>query len=315
MWRAFNQAFNNFWNPTPELQAAMKLPTFGDRYKAQWEASWHWPVIWRRAVVIFVGLLLLNVGYFAVRGEHQGEARFADALEQAAQQVRAAKPGSEQDSARQNIQKAFDRLAGSANKSLVQFLAEVTHVEVYDDAGMGEFCKRLDLSLCEHADAVTRRARLNVGTIFYCQFSSECFDDLIHMPPPSSREDVPLRTHGGIFVVPVEINGAITLEFGIDSGAADVSIPNDVFSTLKRTGTLKDSDILGQKTYVLADGSKSQSVTFRIRSLKVGDKVVENVTGSVAPSGGTLLLGQSFLGRFKAWSIDNIKHKLVLEAQ
>lgn len=129
----------------------------------------------------------------------------------------------------------------------------------------------------------------------------------------SSREDVPLRTHGGIFVVPVEINGAITLEFGVDSGAADVSIPNDVFLTLKRTGTLKDSDILGQKTYVLADGSKSQAATFRIRSLKVGDKVVENVTGSVAPSGGTLLLGQSFLGRFKAWSIDNKKQTLVLE--
>ncbi len=130
---------------------------------------------------------------------------------------------------------------------------------------------------------------------------------------PSSREDVPLRTHGGIFVVPVEINGAITLEFGVDSGAADVSIPNDVFSTLRRTGTVKDSDLLGQKTYVLADGSKSQSVTFRIRSLKVGDKIVENVTGSVTPSGGTPLLGQSFLGCFKAWSIDNKKQTLVLE--
>ena len=57
---------------------------------------------------------------------------------------------------------------------------------------------------------------------------------------PSSRADVTVRKNGGIFVVPVEINGAITLEFGVDSGAADVSIPLDVFSTLKRTGTLKD---------------------------------------------------------------------------
>jgi predicted aspartyl protease len=113
--------------------------------------------------------------------------------------------------------------------------------------------------------------------------------------------------------VPVEINDVITLEFGVDSGATDVCIPLDVFSTLKRTGTIRDSDILGQKTYLLADGSKSQSVTFRIRSLKVGDKLVENVSGSVTPSGGTLLLGQSFLGRFKAWSIDNAVHKLVLE--
>ena len=132
---------------------------------------------------------------------------------------------------------------------------------------------------------------------------------------PSSTADVTVRKNGGIFVVPVEINGAITLEFGVDSGAADVSIPLDVLSTLKRTGTLKDSDIIGRSTYVLADGSKSQSVTFIIRSLKVGDRVVENVTGSVAPSGGTLLLGQSFLGRFKTWSIDNKTQKLVLEPE
>jgi hypothetical protein len=41
--------------------------------------------------------------------------------------------------------------------------------------------------------------------------------------------------------------------------------------------------------------------------------VVQNVVGSVAPASGTLLLGQSFLGRFKSWSIDNSRHALVLE--
>jgi clan AA aspartic protease (TIGR02281 family) len=133
--------------------------------------------------------------------------------------------------------------------------------------------------------------------------------------PSSHQANVPLTSSGGVFAVPVEINGAITLDFAVDSGAADVSIPFDVFSTLKRMGTIRDSDVIGQGTYVLADGSKSQSVRFKIRSLKVGDKVLEDVTASVAPSGGMLLLGQSFLGRFKAWSIDNAKHKLVLEPQ
>jgi clan AA aspartic protease (TIGR02281 family) len=126
---------------------------------------------------------------------------------------------------------------------------------------------------------------------------------------------VPLKQDGGIFVVPVEINGAITLEFGVDSGASDVSVPADVFSTLYRTHTIKDSDIIGERTYVLADGSKLRSVTFTIRSLKVGDKVVENVKGSVTPAQGTLLLGQSFLERFKSWSINNTNHELVLEPQ
>jgi clan AA aspartic protease (TIGR02281 family) len=131
----------------------------------------------------------------------------------------------------------------------------------------------------------------------------------------STRGKVPLKKVGGTFVVPVEINGAITLGFTIDSGAADVSVPADVFSTLTRTGTIRDTDIIGEQTYILADGSKSQSVTFTIKPLKVGDRVVENVRGSVAPSRGSLLLGQSFLERFKSWSIDNAKHVLLLEPQ
>ena len=133
--------------------------------------------------------------------------------------------------------------------------------------------------------------------------------------PNPSRMGVPLKQHGGIFVVPVEINGALTLEFGVDSGAADVSVPADVFSTLTRTGTIEDSDIIGRQKYVLADGSTSESFTFTIRSLKVGNKIVQNVRASVAPAKGDLLLGQSFLERFKSWSINNANHELVLESQ
>ena len=80
-----------------------------------------------------------------------------------------------------------------------------------------------------------------------------------------------------------------------------------------RTGTLRDTDFLGEQTYVLADGSKVPSKTFRIRSLKVGSKTLENIVGSIAPVQGALLLGQSFLSRFKSWSIDNQKQALILE--
>jgi aspartyl protease family protein len=80
-----------------------------------------------------------------------------------------------------------------------------------------------------------------------------------------------------------------------------------------RAGTLKKEDFFGTQIYVLADGSKVPSRTFRIKSLKVGEKIVENVNGSTASAQGTLLLGQSFLRRFKSWSIDNERHALVLE--
>jgi predicted aspartyl protease len=128
----------------------------------------------------------------------------------------------------------------------------------------------------------------------------------------ASATSIPMQLEGGTYVVPVQINDAITLDFVVDSGAADVSIPADVVMTLMRTKTIKQSDFLGEKTYVLADGSKVPSQTFRIRSLKVGNKVLENVNGSITPVQGSLLLGQSFLSRFKSWSVDNATHALLL---
>src|SRR6202040_894745 len=117
---------------------------------------------------------------------------------------------------------------------------------------------------------------------------------------------------GGVLLVPVLINDKLPLDFVIDSGASDVTVPADVVSTLMRTGTLVPADFTGTQMYVLADGSKVPSQTFRIRSLKVGDLVLNNVGASVASTNGALLLGQSFLGRFKSWSIDNIRQVLVL---
>jgi predicted aspartyl protease len=114
-------------------------------------------------------------------------------------------------------------------------------------------------------------------------------------------------------IVPVMINNAITLNFVVDSGASDVSIPADVVLTLMRTGTLRSSDFLGQQVYTMADGRAAPSQTFRIRFLKVGARQVEDVIGSIAPVEGGLLLGRSFLSRFKSWSIDNHLGTLLLE--
>jgi uncharacterized protein/Flp pilus assembly protein TadD/predicted aspartyl protease len=123
---------------------------------------------------------------------------------------------------------------------------------------------------------------------------------------------VSMLPEGGTFVVPVRINDQITLKFVIDSGASDVNVPADVVMTLLRTGTITDADFLGTQTYRMADGSVVPSKQFVIRSLKVGDRTLENVTGSIAPVQGSLLLGQSFLRRFKSWSIDNQREALIL---
>jgi aspartyl protease family protein len=139
--------------------------------------------------------------------------------------------------------------------------------------------------------------------------------DQTNSSPPTStgHAEIALLNEHGTMKVPVVINGSLTLNFTVDSGAADVSIPADVVMVLMRTGTLTISDFLGTQNYRLADGSVVPSKVFRIRTLMVGDRVIENVTGSMAGVEGSLLLGQSFLSRFTSWSIDNKRQVLVLQ--
>jgi predicted aspartyl protease len=131
--------------------------------------------------------------------------------------------------------------------------------------------------------------------------------------PTSGAGRVKMVESGGIYHVPVVINGALKLDFIVDSGATDVSIPADVVLTLMRTGTIKKSDFIGTEKYRLADGSAVSSRTFIISSLTVGGRTVTDVRGSIADVNGPLLLGQSFLKRFKSWSQDNATHELVLQ--
>jgi clan AA aspartic protease (TIGR02281 family) len=127
----------------------------------------------------------------------------------------------------------------------------------------------------------------------------------------AAAESVPLFYEHGTFLVPVVINDRITLNFLLDTGASDVSIPADVFSTLVRTGTILRSDFIDTQEYELADGTTRNSKRFRIRSLSVGNVELRNVIASVSPAEGSLLLGQSFLSRMKTWSIDNERRLLI----
>ena len=127
--------------------------------------------------------------------------------------------------------------------------------------------------------------------------------------------EIPLEKHGGVYTVPVRINGAITLPFILDSGASEVVIPVDVVLTLVRAGTIRNSDFLPGKTFTLADGSKLKSPQFIIRELEFGGIKILNVPGSVAPAAGDLLLGQSLLERLDSWALDNRRHFLVINQQ
>jgi predicted aspartyl protease len=124
---------------------------------------------------------------------------------------------------------------------------------------------------------------------------------------------VALTASGSTLLVPVTIDNVVQARFVLDSGASDVSVPEDIVQFLLVTGTLRSTDLLGHQTYRLADGSIVSAPTFRIRSVRVGNRIVENVTGSIAVGQRNFLLGQSLLSRFRSWSVDNERKLLVIE--
>ena len=130
---------------------------------------------------------------------------------------------------------------------------------------------------------------------------------------PGGSVSVPIRRQGGTFTVPAEVNERVTLRFIVDSGASDVNIPSDVVAGMLASGALSRSDFLGRRDYVLADGSRISAEIFRIRSLRIGGRVVEDVVATAGALSSPFLLGQSFLRKLKSWSIDNANDTLVLE--
>jgi hypothetical protein len=129
---------------------------------------------------------------------------------------------------------------------------------------------------------------------------------------PAFAESIQLERQHGVFMVPVRINDAVVIPFVLDSGAAEVQIPTDVFLVLRRAGTVGQSDFVGTGTYILADGSRQSSERFILRKVSVGSYVITNVVANVASAKGDPLLGQSFLSRLPQWAIDNSLHALVI---
>jgi clan AA aspartic protease (TIGR02281 family) len=134
------------------------------------------------------------------------------------------------------------------------------------------------------------------------------------LPHPAAAETIQLKKHpGGGYLIAGRINGAVPVTFVLDTGASDVSIPENVARDLERAG--KPSEPLGTGTYVLADGSKVRKRRVLLRELTVGGETVSNVMASISQSGSPPLLGQTFLSKFSSWTLDNERALLVLKTK
>ena len=127
-------------------------------------------------------------------------------------------------------------------------------------------------------------------------------------------EDLKLSYSGGVYHVPVTLNDSVRLEFVIDTGAASVFIPYDVFRTLHRTGMISKSDFLGTSKVQTATGEVIEITKINIKRLQVGTQIIYNIEAAVGSEDASLLLGQSALKQLEPWSLNTSEKILTVKS-
>ena len=131
-------------------------------------------------------------------------------------------------------------------------------------------------------------------------------------PIPPDGAEIALDSHGHDYTVPVRINGALTANFVVDSGASVIVLPKDMVEELTKSGAIAEGDRLGTDKYVTADGKTHKGMRVMLRRLEVGGHIVTNIVADVASAKAEPLLGQSFFAKFKSWTLDNKRHVLII---
>ena len=120
-----------------------------------------------------------------------------------------------------------------------------------------------------------------------------------------------MENENGVKYVWIEING-IRLRFIFDTGASSICISPAEATVLYRQGTLSDDDIIDKEYFQDATGKISEGTKINLRTVKVGNITLKNVSATVIDNvDAPLLLGQSVLENFGNIEIDN-KNSLII---
>jgi aspartyl protease family protein len=122
-----------------------------------------------------------------------------------------------------------------------------------------------------------------------------------------------MENQNGVKYVWIEING-IRLRFIFDTGASSICISPAEANVLYRQGTLRKEDILDKEYFQDATGKISEGTKVNLRSVKIGNKVLENIEATVINNiNAPLLLGQSVLENFGKIEIDNENGQIIFK--
>ena len=127
------------------------------------------------------------------------------------------------------------------------------------------------------------------------------------------KTSVRMENEDGVTFIWIEING-IRLRFIFDTGASNICISQAEATVLYRQGTLLKEDILDIQYFQDATGKVSAGTRIRLRTVKIGDRILKNIEAIVIDNDeAPLLLGQSALEKFGKISIDNKNGIIIFE--
>lgn len=136
-------------------------------------------------------------------------------------------------------------------------------------------------------------------------------------PPPGAQQRVAyaqmVQGGSGTYYVDVAISRVCCFKMLLDTGASDVSVPIMLWYAMMKDGVITEADHIDVAKYRTANGVV-EGLRFRMPPMTVAGITVHNVVGSVSKNntGKLILLGQSFLQKFKAWQINNATGQLIL---
>jgi aspartyl protease family protein len=125
--------------------------------------------------------------------------------------------------------------------------------------------------------------------------------------------EVAMERENGVYKVPVTVNG-VPMKFILDTGASLISMSDAEAEFMYKQGAITKADIIGQSRFKDATGAISPGAVIRLKSVQIGDRVLENVSANiVSGTKAPLLLGQSALSQFGKISVDYRRNVVTFE--
>ena len=129
----------------------------------------------------------------------------------------------------------------------------------------------------------------------------------------TGNSEIKMIKEGGVYKVPVEINGT-PMDFIFDTGASSICISETEARFLMKQGTLSQADVVGESSFSDANGDISSGMVIKLKSVKIGDRTLNDVEALIVPNDkAPLLLGQTALAQFGKISIDYKKGTITFE--